>query len=152
MGCRPKRARSCSVMTAFEVEEMLREMQGDVEVDLPPRPEGVQPSTYEEVVAAAGHTGDSPSIAVTLLRALRLALTLGTGDAAWPKYLDHHLSAAVRRLRSADDEFSSATATYLRTSELRLVSSPLRRLERLAAIDSLHFALWDLAHRRGQPA
>ena len=47
---------------------------------------------------------------------------------------------------------TKATSGYLRSSEQRTTGSGpatvLRMLERLSALDSLHFALWDLGHRR----
>ena len=109
MGGRAKRQRGGSIMHADAVQEAWREMEleQEVGVEAPQCPQSVRRQRYDQAVTAAETTNTTPRDAAALVWALRPALAFGVESAAWLTYLDHHLSAAVRSLRSEDEEFAA---------------------------------------------
>lgn len=128
-------------MSADAVEaawcELLQEQEAGINV--PKCPVGESTARYDAAVRAVQAVQQGPREASSLLRALRLALALGVDDQAWVTYLDHHLSALVRQLRSQDAEF--AVECQRTCAPLRIILQP-GKVQLLPYICSIVSLLW----------
>ena len=164
MGKREKRAKPTSDESA-EAEAWLAECSAaksePVEQQPPPPPAWPDPVQYYGALAAAALASpptDHLARAFDAAQAVRFALAIGVGGAggaggAWLAFAESRLEAACQALR--EDEELAQDARAFAASEIAVSKhsrSPpsLRRLERLAALDTLRFALWGYARQRGQ--
>jgi len=122
--------------------------------------------TWPEVLAAQGeelYTAackaqyDLPG-AIAVLRALRLCLAAGLDNEGWLDYLDNKLHSAVRLLSMGNQEFTSEAEDWMKEGRKRgqkrqrsgaAMPAGLKLFPRMAALDRLNFAFWDLGRRKG---
>jgi hypothetical protein len=160
MGKREKRPKPTSDESA-EAEAWLAECSAaklEPVKQQPPPPAWPDPVQHYGALAAAALASpptDHLARAFDAAQAVRFALGIGVGGAggAWLAFAESRLEVACQALR--EDEELAQDARAFAASEIAVSKhsrSPpsLRKLERLAALDTLRFALWGYARQRGQ--
>lgn len=96
---------------------------------------------------------------VEVLRALRLSVAAEVESEAWLTYLESKLHSAVRIVSMGHEDFAAEAEDFFAEARTRSrkrgrsgapVPVPLKLLPRMAALDRLHFACWELGRRNDE--